>query len=91
MLKLKGKSRKGKARIATHGEIWVPVQGGKSVSCLGYKEGLLLQSVKTGYKRWMARENDKDFVAIDRVDPQGNSLLPDTFVDRKLSIDMEFK
>lgn len=55
-----GKSLKGKARIKEHGNIWIILLSSDRVACLGNKPGWLLQA-PSGYLRWMAKENDRDF------------------------------
>lgn len=61
IVKIVGKSKKGRARVRQHGDQWRVKTHSISVACLNSKEGVLLESVTTSYLRWMALEEDRDF------------------------------
>lgn len=63
MLILKGKTNKGKNRIKVHGTEWCVVEVRQSVSCVN-GPGMLIRSLSTNDKRWIAQENDIDFAII---------------------------
>ena len=53
IITVKGKSLKGKNRIKEHGDKWVIIRKGF--------RGLLVESEKTKYWRWIDKHEDKDF------------------------------
>lgn len=64
IVKLAGKSHHGKNRIREHGELWTM----KDAGFFRGRDSMLLTS-PNGDMRWVARENDPDFVvlSIDRI------------------------
>ena len=63
MLILKGKTRKGKNKIHEHGTEWGVVEVSQAVACLN-GPGMLIRSLSTNDRRWIAQENDIDFAII---------------------------
>jgi len=68
ILRLKGKSRKGKNRVKENGDDWVILEAVSSVSALKGQPGFLIAPVADlieGYDRnkmrWMHQQNDPDF------------------------------
>ena len=57
VVKIKGITGKGKNRVREHGDTW------KVVNTSG--TNLLLQSVKTGYMKWLGPDFAKDFALVE--------------------------
>lgn len=61
-IKLKGKSSKGKNRIAQHGENWTVIKETDRLQCLPNLENpALIESHLSRNMRWISLTNDKDF------------------------------
>ena len=60
IVKVKGKSSKGKNRVNEHGDQWEVIRTDKALCC-GDEISHFAASVNTGYTRWFALENDRDF------------------------------
>ncbi len=63
ILIIEGVSQLGKNRVVEHGNSWKVIGVSQSVKALNNNMAVLLQSTKTGYVKWMARESglDTDF------------------------------
>ena len=63
-LKLTGKTRHGRNRIAQFGDRWTVIERRESVHCLDGLPGMLIEPVQetpTDAWRWVAETNDRDF------------------------------
>ena len=58
---LEGLSQLGKNRINEHGNNWCVIGVSAMVKALNDSPGVLLQSIKDGYVKWMGRDSDSDF------------------------------
>lgn len=67
MIKLVGKSLKGKNRIREHGELWEILEKRDFVMCLN-GPGLSIKSAKTGDIRWISVTDDGDFMIVEKND-----------------------
>lgn len=56
VIKVTGKSKKGRCRINEHGDEWMIV--------LLRDKDMLLQSTRDDYRRWMSIPDDKDFQKV---------------------------
>lgn len=65
-MKVRAKTRRGKNRIAQHGDEWRIIEENVKWVHFSDKEGwTLLESVKTGALAWMNNWNDKDWCEAD--------------------------
>ena len=58
---LDGITLTGKNRIAEHGTLWNVIGVSSAVKALNNIPGVLIQSFKDGYVRWIGADNDTDF------------------------------
>jgi hypothetical protein len=63
-LVVEGISPIGNTHIQAHGEVWVVIGMSGNVSTLKNIPGLLIQSAKTRFVKWMGRDTDEDFKII---------------------------
>ncbi len=68
---VEGLSLLGRNRITEHGETWCVIGVSAAVKALNNSPGILLQSIKDGYVKWMGTTSDNDF-AILSSDTDGN-------------------
>lgn len=61
---LEGLSQLGKNRINEHGDIWCVIGVSYMVKALNNAPGILIQSIKDGYVKWMGTTSDIDFHII---------------------------
>ena len=64
LVKVKGKSSKGRNRVKEHGDLWEVTNTSNAVCCDG-KLSHFAKSVQTGYTRWFAVEDDSDFEILE--------------------------
>lgn len=64
---LKGKTSKGKNRIAQHGAVWEVVDCRPFVQRLGHGTWLLVESKKDGNCRWISLTDDPDFAILNEA------------------------
>lgn len=72
---LDGLTNLAKNRINEHGDHWVVIGVSSSVKSLNNLPGVLIQSFKDGYVRWMALVSDIDFKVISNSDYTDDSSL----------------
>lgn len=75
MLKLMGKSKRGRQQIKRHGDKWMPVMADRCVSCLGGVPGIKMMSVMDQFTFWMKVEGDENLVAVERLDNFGRPIM----------------
>lgn len=64
---VEGLSQTGKNRVREHGDTWLVIGVSENVNALKNTPGILIQSIKTHYVRWMGREKDEDFQIIKQI------------------------
>lgn len=74
MLKLIAKSPRGRKQLKRHGDVWVPVEGNRQVSCLGGVPGIKLMSVRDRATFWMKVEGDANLIPVERLDNFGRPI-----------------
>jgi len=65
---LEGLSQLGKNRISEHGDKWTVTGFSVNVKALNNAAGILIQSLKDNYVRWMGANSDSDFKVISNSD-----------------------
>lgn len=74
MLKLVAKSKRGRQQIQRHGNIWLPIRGGRQIGCLGGVPGIELKSMRDGATFWIKVENDDNLIPVERLDNFGRPI-----------------
>lgn len=67
-LVLDGITQLGKNRINEHGNLWNVIGVSAAVKALNNLPGVLIQSFKDGYVRWIGADTDSDFKIISNDD-----------------------
>jgi hypothetical protein len=74
MLRVVGRSKRGRKQITRHGNKWMPVQADKCVGCLGGQAGIKLMSVQDQATFWIRVEGDENLIVVERLDNFGRPL-----------------
>lgn len=63
LVRLTGKSLKGKNRVREHGSLWKVLDCSRQVQCLNLRAGILVCPVTTldSASRWIEVDGDRDF------------------------------
>ncbi len=59
-IRVVGVSARGRNRLREHGDRWVAVRFGNP-QCFDGRDGVLLESETTGYRRWVKVHGDQHF------------------------------